>query len=123
MEHIKKQDAVKHENSPNCTVYEYPTKNSEINIGVAEISDRYPEQGYAMNHTCIEMGYILKGSGKLVTEAKTVILSAGDVVLIPSGERFFWEGNMTIVLPTTPAWNPQQYSLVPEDALLKPESL
>lgn len=41
MECVKKQDAVKHENSPNCVVYEYPMKNSEMNIGVAEINQRY----------------------------------------------------------------------------------
>jgi len=63
MEHVEKRNAIKHENSPQCIVYEYPMKNSEMNIGVAEITGRYPDHGYAINYKCSEMGYVLKGSG------------------------------------------------------------
>jgi hypothetical protein len=74
MEFVKKEDAVKHVNSPNCTVYEYPMQNRELNIGVAEIKDRYPNHGYAINHECSEMGYVLKGTGKLITETPTSLV-------------------------------------------------
>lgn len=111
MEHVKKQDATKHTNSSGCIVYEYPMENGEMNIGVVEIACRYPEQGYAVNHQCSEMGYVLKGSGKLVTENREAVLSEGDVVYIPSGEKFYWEGNMTLALPATPAWNPAQHEV------------
>ena len=63
MEYVKYEDAVVHENSSRCKVYEYPMKNSE-------------------------MGYVLKGSGKLVTETTEVFLSAGDAVYIPHGEKY-----------------------------------
>ncbi len=109
MEYVKYEAALKHENSPNCTVYEYPMQNSELNIGVAEITHRYPEQGYALNHHCSEMGYVLKGSGKLVTETTTVELAIGDAVYIPRGEKFYWEGTLTLLLPATPAWYPEQH--------------
>lgn len=109
MEHVSHKFAVKHVNSPYCTVYEYPMQNKEMSIGVAEITHRYPYEGYAINHACSEMGYILKGSGKLVTPTQEVNLAAGDVVYIPRGEKFYWEGNMTVVLPTTPAWSLQQH--------------
>lgn len=109
MEHVSYESAVKHTKSPNCFVYEYPMQNPEMNIGVAEIKNRYPDKGYAVNQKCSEMGYILKGSGKLVTEAKEVPLSAGDVVYIPHGERYYWEGNITLVLPATPSWYPEQH--------------
>ncbi len=112
MEHVKKQDAVKHTNSNHCTVYEYPMKNSEMNIGVAEITHRYPDHGYALNQKCSEMGYLVKGSGKLVTATQSVSLSAGDVVYIPHGEKYYWEGNMTVVLPATPAWHPEQHTVL-----------
>lgn len=111
MEHVKKQDAVKHKNSSHCVVYEYPMRNSKMNIGVAEITRRYPDEGYAINHECIEMGYVVQGSGKLITETQNVFLSAGDVVLIPAGEKYYWEGTMTIVLPCSPAWSPAQHSI------------
>ena len=111
MEHVKKENATKHIHSSGCVVYEYPMQNVAMNIGVAEIIRRYPEQGYAINHKCSEMGYILNGSGKLVTDSQEVVLSAGDVVYIPPGEKFYWEGNMTIVLPAAPSWNPEQHEI------------
>jgi mannose-6-phosphate isomerase-like protein (cupin superfamily) len=109
MEHVKR--SVKHEN-PACTVYEYPMETKEMNIGVAEISKRYPEEGFAMNHKCCEMGYVLKGCGKLVTETSEADLSAGDVVYIPRSEKYYWEGAMTLVLSSTPAWYPEQHEIV-----------
>jgi mannose-6-phosphate isomerase-like protein (cupin superfamily) len=111
MEHVTLQGAVRHENSPNCLVYEYPTKSSEMSIAVAEITDRYPEKGYAVNRVCNEMGYVLKGQGKLVTETQSVNLSPGDVVFIPCSEKFYWEGSMTVLLPTSPAWSPGQHEI------------
>jgi len=115
MEHVKKQDAVKHMNSSNCTVYEYPMENADMNIGVAEITHRYPHQGYAINHKCTEIGYVLKGSGTLVTETRTVNLSEGDVVLIPPGEKYYWEVNLTVILPCSPAWHPEQHETILPD--------
>ncbi len=109
MEHIKQKEAVKHVHSPHCTVYEYPMKNSEMNIGVAEIIHRYPIQGYAMNCECNEMGYILKGSGNLITETQNVTVAVGDVVYIPRGEKYYWEGTLTVILPCSPAFHPQQH--------------
>jgi mannose-6-phosphate isomerase-like protein (cupin superfamily) len=109
MEHVKYESAVMHENSPNCKVYEYVMKNAEMNIGVAEIAGRYPDEGYAMNNKCSEMGYILKGSGRLVTETDEATLGSGDVVYIPHGEKYYWEGNLTVALPCTPAWYPEQH--------------
>lgn len=108
MEHVRSEEAEKHA-SPNCIVYEYAMKNSEMNIGVAEIKGRYPDQGYAMNRECSEMGYVLKGSGKLVTETRNVPVSVGDVVYIPPGEKYYWEGNLTVILPCSPAWHPEQH--------------
>jgi mannose-6-phosphate isomerase-like protein (cupin superfamily) len=109
MEYVKLESAVIHANSSNCKVYEYPMQNSQMNIGVAEITHRYPNEGYAVNHKCSEMGYIIKGSGKLVTETAEIDLSCGDVVYIPHSEKYYWEGNITVVLPATPAWYPEQH--------------
>ncbi len=109
IEYVKKHNALQHNPSPNCTVYEYPMQNSEMNIGVAEIHQRYPEHGFAVNHKCTEMGYILKGSGRLVTETENIALTAGDVVYIPRGEKYYWEGTLTVVIPATPAWYPEQH--------------
>jgi ADP-ribose pyrophosphatase YjhB (NUDIX family)/mannose-6-phosphate isomerase-like protein (cupin superfamily) len=112
MEHVKKQQAIQHTPSSSCIVYEYPMQNSKMNIAIADIAGRYPEQGYAVNHQCSEMGYVFKGSGKLVTESGEAILSLGDVVYIAPGEKFYWEGHMSLVLPASPAWQPAQHEIV-----------
>jgi mannose-6-phosphate isomerase-like protein (cupin superfamily) len=109
MEYVSLNDVVRKENSPSCIVYEYVTKSSEMNIALAEMTGRYPDEGYAVNEACSEMGYVLKGQGKLVTETRSVDLSAGDVVLIPSGEKYYWEGTMSVLVPVAPAWYPEQH--------------
>ena len=109
MEYVSVKEAEKKESNPHCTVYEYPMGKLDINIGVAEIKGRYPESGFAMNQECTEMGYIVNGSGKLVTEDRSVMLEEGDVVYIPAGERYYWEGHFTVVLPCTPAWHLAQH--------------
>jgi mannose-6-phosphate isomerase-like protein (cupin superfamily) len=109
MEYVSVQDVIRRENSPSCIVLEYATKNTEINIAVAEMTGRYPDEGYAVNQACTEMAYVLKGQGKLVLENQSVNLSVGDVVLIPRGEKYYWEGDMTVLLPVSPAWHPEQH--------------
>jgi mannose-6-phosphate isomerase-like protein (cupin superfamily) len=111
MEYVNLEAAVKQENSSNCIAYEYPMQNSEINVALVEITQRYPDQGYAINHKSSEIGYILKGSGKLFTETAKVVLSCGDVVYIPRGEKYYWEGNMILVVSSTPAWHPEQHQV------------
>lgn len=110
MEFVKLQDAIKKETSPSCVVMEYPMQNRGMSIGVAEMSGRYPDRGWALNQKCIEMGYVIRGSGKLVTETESVDLSEGDVVLIPRGQKYYWDGAMSVVLPTTPPWSPDQHA-------------
>ncbi len=41
IEYVHLKDAIKHSNSANCIVYEYPMENAELNIGVAELTNRY----------------------------------------------------------------------------------
>lgn len=112
MEYVKFADTVSHANSPNCIVHEYQTKNRDINIAVAEIINRYPDAGYVVNRKCTEIGYVLKGSGKLVTETGEASLSVGDVVTIAAGEKYYWEGTMTVIVPVAPAWYPEQHEAV-----------
>ncbi len=110
MEFVKLQDAIKKETSPSCVVMEYPMQNREMSIGVAEMSGRYPEEGWVVNQKCVEMGYVIRGNGKLVTEMESVDLAEGDVVLIPRGQKYYWEGAISVVLPTTPPWSPEQHA-------------
>jgi len=112
MQIISKIQRKKFANGDCCTIYEYPMEDCDINGAVISLSGRYPDKGWAINEICKEMGYIVSGSGKLVVEGKEYELSAGDLVLINPGEKFYWEGNMEIFMPCTPAWDSGQYKFI-----------
>jgi len=78
-----------------------------INGAVIKLSGRYPDKGRAVNEICKEMGYIISGSGKLTIEDEEYELSAGDLVLINPGEKFYWQGEMEMFMPCAPAWTPE----------------
>jgi len=105
--------------SPTCAVTEYPMAGeSEINIAIVSLSGRYPESGCVVNDISKELAYVTKGEGKLILNGDIVHLKSGDVVLIEPGEKYFWEGHMTLLLSCTPAWHPEQHRWVEEEFLV-----
>lgn len=54
----------------------------------------------------------MSGSGKIVVEDCELLLSQGDLVIIHAGERFFWDGTMTLFVSCSPAWNEQQHKYI-----------
>ncbi len=58
------------------------------------------------------MSYILKGSGKIEVEGVETKLGEGDLVLINKGEKYFFEGNLTMFGSCIPAWYPEQHKEV-----------
>lgn len=114
MEHVKRQEAEGIQKTLGCVVHEYITKHAAINMAVVDIQGRYPDAGCVINHACTEMGYVVKGTGWLVTESHTAPLAEGDVILIPQGEKYHWEGRLTVVLAVAPAWYPAQHEHLPQ---------
>jgi mannose-6-phosphate isomerase-like protein (cupin superfamily) len=110
MKYIPKASAQKFENSSTCTVFEYGG-DSDLDGAVAIISGRYPESGWGMNTVSKEMVYVISGTGSLTTKEGMSPLAEGDVVLINNNEPYYFEGaKLRIFMPTTPAWNPEQYA-------------
>lgn len=58
--------------SNTMTAYEYPEMDSAIHGAVVELKGRYPEGGRVMNEKVAEIGFIIKGSGKLVIEDEEI---------------------------------------------------
>lgn len=112
MEYVQAIKVKEHENSPSCIVKEYELKDRDINMALAKISGRYPTKGFAVNQKCKMLGFVLNGKGKLFLENNVYSLSKGDLVLISPNEKYYWIGNLTLLLPSTPAWNFEQYKLV-----------
>ncbi|MEA2020641.1 MAG: cupin domain-containing protein [Patescibacteria group bacterium] len=112
MKVLHKNQSEKHENSTTCIAYEYPLGDKDINGAVIELSGRYPDEGRVINHKCKELAYIIKGSGRVVVESDEVKLRPGSLILFEPGERYFWEGNLVMFVPCTPAWYPEQHEEV-----------
>src|SRR6266404_5351615 len=107
-----KNQVVRHQNSSTCVASEYPLNDTDINGAVIQLTGRYPAQGRVKNTQCKELVYVIDGSGRIVVEGKEVVLCQGDVILILSGEKFYWDGTMTLFIACTPAWTLEQHKYV-----------
>lgn len=99
-------------NSASCSVSEYPLQDSQMDMARAQITGRYPDMGRVVNHKCSELAYVLAGQGLVVIEGREIILQAEDVVIIEAGERYFWSGELQLLLNCRPIWTPEQHQLV-----------
>ena len=112
MKVIYKRQTKKFKNSAVCTAIEYPLDDKDINGAVIELNDRYPDKGRVVNLRCKEMAFVINGSGRVVVEGKEIKVQKGDLALIEPGEKYFWEGKMTMFMPCSPAWYPKQHKEV-----------
>jgi mannose-6-phosphate isomerase-like protein (cupin superfamily) len=109
MKVARKNQSEQHQSSDHCLAIEYPIDDKDINVAIIELTGRYPSAGRVVNLECKELAYVMKGSGKVVIEDQEINLGEGDMVLMEPGEKFFWDGNLTLFMPCAPAWYPEQY--------------
>lgn len=113
MKIIKNDETLRKNNSDKCEVIEYSFEDKNIDLGIAIITDRYPEKGYCVNLVCKELIYVIEGSGKLYFENKCVDFSSGDSILIDKNEKYYWDTKYCKVSMTcTPAFSVDQYKIV-----------
>lgn len=114
MKIVHKNQTKEFKNSELCTAIEYPLGDKDINGAVVELNGRYPDKGKVVNLKCKELAFVIRGSARLFVGSEEVTLQEGDLVLIEPGEKYFWEGNMTMFVPSAPAWYPEQHKEVAE---------
>lgn len=112
MKIIHKDQTKVFKNNDVCIATEYPLGDKDINVAYVEVSGRYPEKGRVTNVACKELAYIIEGSGKIVVEGDEIELNKDDLILLEPGEKYYWEGNMRMLVPCTPAWYPEQHKEV-----------
>ncbi len=113
MKVIKYNDALKGSNSNKCKTLEYSFGDKDIDLGLATITGRYPDNGYCVNLKSKELIYCIEGDGTLNFENKTVSFKKGDSILIYPNEKYFWQTNYCIVsMACTPAWTEEQHKLI-----------
>ena len=109
MKYIRGDQSLEFKNSEVCTAYEYPFEDKDINGAVIKLSGRYPASGRVTNSVCKELVYIIHGIGRLVIEDKETKINSGDMMLIFPGEKYYFEGELEMLMPCTPAWYPEQH--------------
>jgi len=112
MKLVTLSQAKEFKNSDTCIATEYPLDDKDINGAVIKLSGRYPEKGYVTNTVCKELAYVIEGSGTVATADETQNLHQGDLVLLLPGERYYFEGTLTMFMPCSPAWYPEQHQQI-----------
>jgi len=110
MKYWKKDTGIKFSNSNKCFGYEYNPGSGTIDIATITIKARYPEEGWGYLEEAHEMAIVTRGSGFIETKKSgRQELKVGDVVYIEPMERFCWGGDMDLVVPCGPAFDPSKH--------------
>lgn len=109
---IKKENRLRHENSPKCIAYEYLHNDKDINVAQIEIDGRYPDIGQVTNKKVKELIFVVEGNGRIVIDNKEDKITEGDAVLILPNQKYSIEGKLKLVISCTPAWSPEQHEIV-----------
>ncbi len=113
MKVIKNRKAIKGNNSDKCKTIEYSFDDKDIDLGIATITGRYPESGFALNTISKELIYVLDGNGTLYFENDCIEFEKGDSILIDAKEKYYWDSTYCVVsMSCTPAWSKEQYKIV-----------
>ena len=107
-----KNQSYERKNREICVVTEYPRIDNDLDFAIVNISGRYPDNKHAMNSECNEIVYVQNGAGKVVINNIEYLLNMGDVVLVEAGEKFYWEGTMTLCISCTQAFDIKQHQIV-----------
>lgn len=109
---IKKADRVKHQNSQKCTAFEYPLKDKDINVAFIEIKGRYPDNGFVTNEKVKELIFVVEGKGRININNDDYDLGKEDAALILPNEKYYFEGNLKLIVSCAPAWYPEQHKII-----------
>ncbi len=111
MEIVKKEKRVAYDRQ-SAVVLDYETENPRLSGAVAEIRGRYPAEGFVLNRKIVELAFVMKGSGDLLTPERVISLAEGDLVMLEKEEAFAWYGDMDIFIATAPRFDLAQYEEV-----------
>lgn len=109
------EEGVEFRNSNLCYGREYNPGTGKVDIAKIFIRGRYPETGWGYLEESHEMAAVVKGAGYIeIKDGERVQLVAGDVVYIEPKERFCWGGEMDMIVPCSPAFDPDKHKLEKE---------
>ena len=111
MKFIQSSEAVLYKNSDVCDAITYQLHEKKISIALIKLRGRYPSKGHATNRICNELVYVIRGKGKLGIGKRVVFFAKGDVIIIEKGEKYYWEGKCSLLMPCYPAFSAAQHKI------------
>lgn len=72
-----------------------------------------------IQHECEYSYYVIDGSGKFIANGQSYPCAEGDLIVIPPGNVFTFEGNLKMLLINTPTYTPEQNEELPKAAAYK----
>jgi mannose-6-phosphate isomerase-like protein (cupin superfamily) len=100
---IKKEQAIEFEKQGvRMMVYNSKDQCPEASIVYQETQKGHREEFYHSKSNFIF--YIIEGRGTWYIEDQPYDVKAGDVVIIPPNNRFYYKGNLKQICITSPAW-------------------
>ena len=108
MQIVKQKDIVVHSGHGNSVVDEFFLCNKIIDLCVIHINGRCPDKGKIINSNFSCVCYVLSGQGEVCGNE----ISKGDVFNILSGEPYWFDGEFSVVMSGTPAFDPAQSKVI-----------
>lgn len=108
---ISSSETNKMKASPSTTIWEFVMEEKSISGAIAEIKDRYPEKGFAVNKVSKELAFVISGNGYVITSEIKQPINVGDLIFLDKGESFAWEAKsaLTLFMATTPKFDQKQH--------------
>jgi mannose-6-phosphate isomerase-like protein (cupin superfamily) len=100
-------------NSAVCFGKEFkPIGTDAVDIAKISIRGEFPSDGkWGYLEESHEMAVVLRGEGYIETKEGKHTLREGDVVHVEPLERFRWGGDMDLIVPCGPAFNPSKHKI------------
>ncbi len=100
-------------NSDVCFGREYKPDSDKIDIAKISIRGEFPQNGgWGCLEESHEMAVVIRGNGFIQTKkGERHELTVGDVVYIEPLEWFRWGGDMDMIVPCGPAFNPSKHKV------------
>lgn len=110
---IKKEQAIKKQNSDNCIVFEYDYLSSDSSFAIAKIKGRYPQKGKSVNLDCEQAYYVISGTGTIYSDKGEFKIEKGDLYYFEKKEAYYVvASNLEICILNSPQWNFKQYKQI-----------
>jgi len=97
-------------------IYKYPTPTKVMDIAKMVVKGRHPKEKnkFILEHDCQFVSYVTKGKGKIYAGEEIFNVKVGDVVFVPTENKFAAEGNMEYITVDVPAFYLEQSEEITE---------